>query len=71
MTANSVYSQLPSILRCHLPYPQPEDAPCRGDKDPYNMDSVQNKPNLTSVVTQCDLSCFTYFIGLDIRLLQI
>jgi hypothetical protein len=35
-TANaySIYSQLPSIPRGRLLHPQPQDAPCRGDKGP-------------------------------------
>jgi hypothetical protein len=33
-TAYSIYSQLPSKSRGRLLYPQPEDAPCRGDKGP-------------------------------------
>jgi hypothetical protein len=33
-TAYSIYSQLPSIPGGHLLYPQPEVAPCRGDKAP-------------------------------------
>jgi hypothetical protein len=31
-TAYSIYSQLPSICGGHLLHPQPEDAPCLGDK---------------------------------------
>jgi hypothetical protein len=34
VTAYSVYSQLPSISVGRLFHPQPEDAPCRGDKGP-------------------------------------
>jgi hypothetical protein len=33
VTANSIYLQLSSTARGRL-YPQPEDAPCRGDKGP-------------------------------------
>jgi hypothetical protein len=29
-----IYSQLPSISSGRLFHPQPEDAPCRGDKGP-------------------------------------
>jgi hypothetical protein len=31
---NILYSQLPSISGGRLLHPQPEDAPCRGDKGP-------------------------------------
>jgi hypothetical protein len=34
VTAYSIYSQLPSIPGGRLLHPQPEDAPCRGDKGP-------------------------------------
>jgi len=33
----SIYSQLPSISGGRLLHPQPEDAPCRGDRDSYDM----------------------------------
>jgi hypothetical protein len=33
-TAYSIYSQLPSISEGRLLYPQPEDAPRRGDRGP-------------------------------------
>jgi hypothetical protein len=33
-TGYSIYSQLPSISGGRLLYPQPEDAPCRGDSGP-------------------------------------
>jgi hypothetical protein len=33
-TAYSIYSQLPTIPGGRLLHPQPEDAPCRGDKGP-------------------------------------
>jgi hypothetical protein len=33
-TACSIYSQLPSKTGERLLHPQPEDAPCRGDKGP-------------------------------------
>jgi hypothetical protein len=32
--AYSIYSQLLSVYGCHLFHPEPEDAPCRGDKGP-------------------------------------
>jgi hypothetical protein len=34
MTAYEIYSQLPSISGGHSLHPQPEDAPCRGNKWP-------------------------------------
>jgi hypothetical protein len=34
---NARYSQLPSISGGRLLHPQPEDAPCHGDRDPLNM----------------------------------
>jgi hypothetical protein len=34
MAAYSIYSQLPSIARGDLLYPEPEDAPYHGDKKP-------------------------------------
>jgi hypothetical protein len=33
-TTYSIYSQLPSITGGRVLHPQPEDAPCRGDKGP-------------------------------------
>jgi len=33
-TAYSIYTQLPSIVEAFL-HPQPEEAPCRGDRDPH------------------------------------
>jgi len=36
-TAYSIYSQLPSISGGRPLHPQPEDALCRGDRDPHNM----------------------------------
>jgi hypothetical protein len=33
-TAYSIYSQLPSVSGGRFLHPQPEDAPCRGDKGP-------------------------------------
>ncbi|XP_069668946.1 dynein axonemal heavy chain 6 isoform X3 [Periplaneta americana] len=36
-TAYSIYSQLPSISGGRLLDPQPEDSPCRGDRDPQYM----------------------------------
>jgi hypothetical protein len=36
--AYSIYSQLPSIVGGRSSIPQPEDAPCCGDRDPPNMD---------------------------------
>jgi hypothetical protein len=42
-TAYLVYSQLPSISGDRLLHPQPEDAPCRGDKGPtYGSTTWQN-----------------------------
>jgi hypothetical protein len=39
-TAYSVYLQLPSISGGHLLYPQPEDAPCRGENGPTERVNV-------------------------------
>jgi hypothetical protein len=36
-TACSIHSQLPSTSGGRLLHPQPEDAPCRGDMDTFNM----------------------------------
>jgi len=32
-----IYSQLPSISGGRLLHPQPEDAPCRGDRDSHSV----------------------------------
>jgi hypothetical protein len=39
-TACSIYSQLPSVSGDRHRHPQPEDAPCRGDRDPLYMEVV-------------------------------
>jgi hypothetical protein len=38
-TAYSIYSHLPYISGGRLLRPQPEDAPCRGDRGPLYMDT--------------------------------
>jgi len=38
-----IYSQLPSTSGGRLLHPQPEDAPCRGDRDPLNMAPYHNR----------------------------
>jgi len=35
--AHSIYPQLTSMSGGCLLHPQPEDAPCHGDRDPLNM----------------------------------
>jgi len=37
MPIYSAYSQLPSTSGGRLLHSQPEDVPCRGDRDPHNM----------------------------------
>jgi hypothetical protein len=39
-TACSIYSQLDSISGGRLHHPQPEDAPCRGDRDPHTYTHI-------------------------------
>jgi hypothetical protein len=39
-TAYSMYSQLPSVYEGRLLHSQPEDAPRRGDSDPFNMETA-------------------------------
>ncbi|KAJ4442174.1 hypothetical protein ANN_12040 [Periplaneta americana] len=41
-TAYSIYSQLPSISGGRLLYPQPEDVPYHGDRDPQSIRKVQD-----------------------------
>jgi len=45
-TACSIHSQLPSISGGRLLHPQHEDAPCRGNKGPYNIPKNMNSHNL-------------------------
>jgi hypothetical protein len=40
-TVYSKYWQLPSICGVCLLRPQPEDAPCRGDRDPHDTDYLE------------------------------
>jgi hypothetical protein len=55
-TACSIYSQLPSKTGGRLLHPQPEDAPCRGEKDPLNMGSSK----ITGLkLVNCDIACYT------------
>jgi hypothetical protein len=42
-----VFNTLTATLHIWRPAsrPQPEDAPCHGDRDPYNMESTRVNPN--------------------------
>jgi hypothetical protein len=48
-TAYSVYSQLPSISVGRVLHPQPEDAPCRGDKWPTLRGASYNEQSKYAV----------------------
>ena len=39
----STCSQLPSISGGRIPYPQPEDVQCRGNRDPHTQITTRNK----------------------------
>ena len=45
--AYSIYSQLPSYWRS-FHHPQPEDAPCRGDKDPFVTSCSLHEHDMTN-----------------------
>jgi hypothetical protein len=54
-TACLIYWRLPFISGSRLLHPQPEDAPCRGDRDPHNVVSklyINTKFASTNTYTQ-------------------
>jgi hypothetical protein len=42
-----------TISRGHLLCPQPEDAPCRGDRGPLNVDVLKTKEKVLVVLLVC------------------
>lgn len=68
--AYSAYSQLPSISGGHILYPQPQDAPCCGDRDPplIYIICVYVYLHIHIYEARCLLTCFSInFLGLFVR----
>jgi hypothetical protein len=58
-----IYSQLPSISGGYLLHPQPNDAPCPGDRDPHNMGKLYCSVMCVAHHEKClpDILCLHYF----------
>jgi len=64
-TGYSIYSQISSIYRGRLLSPQPEDAPCRGERDSRNMNftRITTKTKYHTLwFTSVTMKCITFFV---------